>query len=142
MSNYGVGIDHIDSDECKKRSITVANTPNVLSDATCDMAWTLLMAAARKVVEGDAFARGPAYKEYNNMNLLGKDVTEATLGIVGMGRIGAEVARRAAGFRMKVLYCNRTQRPASEETELKAEYVSKVLSLCLISLCLLSHLDH
>eukprot|EP00928_Gymnodinium_smaydae_P044084 TRINITY_DN29430_c0_g1_i1.p1 TRINITY_DN29430_c0_g1~~TRINITY_DN29430_c0_g1_i1.p1 ORF type:complete len:333 (+),score=39.91 TRINITY_DN29430_c0_g1_i1:57-1055(+) len=125
VSNYGVGIDHIDLEECSRRGILVGNTPNVLSDATCDLAWTLLMATARRVVEGDALARSPAWTRYDNMVLLGKDVTGATLGIVGMGRIGVEVAKRASGFRMKILYCNRKRRPVSEEMQLNAEFVTK-----------------
>lgn len=125
VSNYGVGVDHIDLEACRARGIPVGNTPNVLSDSTADMGWTLLMACARRVVEGDRYARGPDYQKYENMLYLGKDVTDATLGIVGMGRIGGEVARRAAGFRMRVLYCNRSQRPQEEEEELKAEFVSK-----------------
>jgi len=83
------------------------------------------MASARRVVEGDTFTRGPDFLKYQNMIYLGKDVTGATLGVVGMGRIGGEVARRAAGFRMKILYYNRSQRPSEEEAELNAEYVSK-----------------
>ena len=102
VSNYGVGVDHIDRAACRARGIPVGNTPNVLSDATCDMAWALLMACARRVVEGDTLARSPSWTVYDNMVLLAKDVTGATLGIVGMGRIGAEVANRAKGFRMQV----------------------------------------
>ena len=115
----------IDRVACRARGIPVGNTPNVLSDATADMAWALLMAAARRVVTADAYARSAAFTKYDNMIFLGKDVTGATLGIVGMGRIGAEVARRASGFKMKVLYCNRTRRPAADEAELRAEFVPK-----------------
>ena len=116
VSNYGVGVDHIDRRACRERNIPVGNTPDVLSDATADLGWTLLMAAARRVVEADAFTRSAGFDKYYNMIYLGKDITGATLGIVGMGRIGGEVARRAAGFRMNVLYCNRSQRRAEHDS--------------------------
>lgn len=93
------------------------------------VAWSLLLACARRLVEGDTLARSPRWTQYENMVLLGKDVTGATLGIVGMGCIGAEVARRAAGFRMKVLYCNRTRRSPEDEGELSAQYVDKAMLL-------------
>jgi len=72
VSNYGVGVDHIDLGACRDRNIPVGNTPNVLSDATCDMGWTLLMATARRVVEADSYARSAAFTEYENMTFLGK----------------------------------------------------------------------
>lgn len=122
VGNYGVGVNHIDLEECARRGIPVGNTPGVLSDATADCAWALLLGCARRIPECDAMARSAAYTEYQNMLLLGGDVTGATLGIVGMGRIGAEVARRATGFRMKTLYHNRTRRPLEVEAELKAMY--------------------
>ncbi len=124
VSNYGVGVNHIDLQECRRRNIPVGNTPGVLSDATADLAWALLLACARRVPECDAYTRSPAFKCYENMLLLGADVTGATLGIVGMGRIGAEVARRAVGFRMRTLYTRRTRCDAETEASLNASYVS------------------
>lgn len=124
VSNYGVGVDHIDLEECARRGIPVGNTPDVLSDATADLAWALLLACARRIPECDAFARSPAYTEYQNMLLLGSDVAGRTLGIVGMGRIGREVARRATGFRMTTLYSNRTRQPEAVESEVQATYAS------------------
>jgi lactate dehydrogenase-like 2-hydroxyacid dehydrogenase len=127
VSNYGVGVNHIDLDECRRRGIPVGNTPDVLSDATADMAWALLLACARRIPECDAMTRSEHFTEYENMLLLGSDVTGSTLGIVGMGRIGREVARRATGFRMTTLYCNRTRQPEAVEAEVRATYVP---SLC------------
>lgn len=95
----------------------------MLSHATADMGWALLMACARRLVEGDAFARGPDFLKYQNMVLLGKDVFGATLGIIGCGRIGMEVARRSLGFKMKLLYHNRSRKPELE-AELGAVHVS------------------
>lgn len=122
VANYGVGVNHIDLAECKRRGIPVGNTPGVLSDATADCAWSLLLGCARRIPECDAMARSPAYTEYQNMLLLGSDVAGATLGIVGMGRIGSEVARRALGFKMETLYYNRSRQPAAVEAELRASY--------------------
>eukprot|EP00051_Salpingoeca_urceolata_P020417 m.306065 g.306065 ORF g.306065 m.306065 type:complete len:329 (-) comp19618_c0_seq6:118-1104(-) len=115
VSNYGVGTDHINLEDCRARGIAVGHTPGVLTGATADLAWALLMACARKIVEADEYARGPEYTVYRNMVFLGQDVHHATIGIVGMGRIGEEVARRATGFRMNILYHNRSRKPAAEK---------------------------
>lgn len=87
VSNYGVGVDHIDLEACATRSITVGNTPGVLTEATADMGWALLMACARRIPEGNDFAKSDAYTKYDNMLLLGRAVSGSTVGIVGMGRL-------------------------------------------------------
>lgn len=110
ISNYGVGVDHIDLAAAAKRGIPVGNTPGVLDGATADMGFALLLAAARRVVEGDRYARGPDFLVYDPGYMLGREVHSSTLGIIGLGRIGRQVARRAAGFDMKVLYHNRHRR--------------------------------
>jgi len=104
ISNCAVGFDNIDVQEATKRGIIVGNTPGVLTDTTADFAFALLMAAARRVVEGDKVVRAGKWKTWGPMILLGQDVHGATLGIVGVGRIGLAVAKRAKGFGMKVLF--------------------------------------
>lgn len=104
ISNYAVGFDNIAVAEATRRGIPVGNTPGVLTDTTADFAFALLMAAARRVVEGDRFTRAGRWQTWGPMLLLGQDVTGATLGIIGFGRIGKEVARRGQGFRMRILY--------------------------------------
>ncbi|HEY4189146.1 MAG TPA: D-glycerate dehydrogenase [Candidatus Limnocylindrales bacterium] len=115
VSNYGVGYDNIDVPACTRRGIPVGNTPGVLTETTADLAWALLLAAARRVVEGDRAVRAGEWRTWGPMVLLGLDVHGATLGIVGFGRIGQAVARRAAGFGMRVLYVARNR--VSEEIE-------------------------
>ncbi len=124
ISNFGVGVDHIDLAAAAARRIPVGNTPGVLDGATADLAFALLLAAARRVVEGDRYARGPDFLHYDPSYMLGREVHNATLGIIGMGRIGEQVARRARGFDMTVLYHNRHRRPAAEAA-LGARYVSQ-----------------
>ncbi len=124
ISNFGVGVDHIDLAAAAARRIPVGNTPGVLDGATADLAFALLLAAARRVVEGDRYARGPDFLHYDPSYMLGREVHGATLGIIGMGRIGEQVARRARGFDMTVLYHNRHRRPAAE-VALGARYVSQ-----------------
>jgi glyoxylate reductase len=114
ISNYGVGVDHINLADSEARSIPVGNTPGVLEGATADLAFALLLAAARRVVEGDGYARSPAFTHYDPGYMLGREVHGATLGVIGMGRIGLQVARRARGFDMTVLYHNRRPRPDAE----------------------------
>jgi len=121
ISNHGVGVDHIDLAAAQARGIAVGNTPGCLDASTADMTMALLLCAARNVVVGDRFARGPAFTHYDPSIMIGREVTGATLGIVGLGRIGAQVARRAAGFQMRVLYHNRRPNPAAE-AELGAAY--------------------
>src|SRR5918995_2539030 len=104
LANYAVGYNNIDLDAAQRRGIAVANTPDVLTDATADLTWALLLAAARRVVEGDRLVRSGQWTGWTPTQLLGAAVAGSTVGIVGMGRIGQAVARRAAGFRMQVIY--------------------------------------
>lgn len=123
VSNFGVGCDHIDLEGARSLGIPVGNTPGVLDAATADLTWTLLLAAARNAIRGDHFARGPEFTHYDAAILLGQQVTGAALGIVGLGRIGYQVARRAAGFDMEILYHNRNRNERAER-ELGARYLS------------------
>jgi len=123
VANVAVGYDNIDVPEATARGIVVTNTPGVLTDTTADFAWALLMAIARRVVEGDAFMRSGKYTGWGIQMLLGQDVHQATLGIVGMGRIGQGMARRATGFDMQVLYYDELRQPEERERELRATYV-------------------
>jgi len=104
ISNYAVGYDNIDIAEATRRGIAVGNTPGVLTEATADHTFALLMAAARRVVEGDRQVRAGGWNTWEPMGLLGADIHGATLGLVGFGRIGQAMAKRATGFGMKVLY--------------------------------------
>jgi glyoxylate reductase len=104
ISNYAVGFDNVDIAEATRRRIPVGNTPGVLTDTTADFAFALLMAAARRVVEGDKFTRAGRWKTWGPRLLLGQDITGATLGIIGLGRIGRGMVKRARGFDMRVLY--------------------------------------
>jgi glyoxylate reductase len=124
VSTFSVGYDHIDVPACKARGIAVTNTPGVLTESTADFTWALLMAAARRVVEGDAFMRAGKYKGWDPLMLLGTDVFGKTLGVIGFGRIGHAVARRAAGFSMKVLYHDPRRAAPELEAELNARFVS------------------
>jgi glyoxylate reductase len=114
ISNYGVGVDHIVLADAARRGIPVGNTPGILDGATADMGFTLLLAAARRLVEGDRYARSPQFTAYDPGYMLGRELHHATLGIVGLGRIGRQVARRARAFDMTVLYCNRRRHPEAE----------------------------
>lgn len=111
ISNFAVGVDNVDVAEATRRGIPVGNTPGVLTETTADLAWALLMAAARRIVEGDRFVRAGKWRTWDPRLLLGTDVYGATLGIVGFGRIGQAVARRARGFDMRVLYTTRESAP-------------------------------
>jgi glyoxylate reductase len=104
ISNYAVGYNNIDVEAATARGIAVGNTPGVLTDTTADMAFTLLMAAARRVVEGADYVRAGKWRTWGPTLLLGRDIHHATLGIVGFGRIGRTVARRAKGFEMEILF--------------------------------------
>lgn len=122
ISNFGVGVDHIDLEAARQRHIQVGNTPRILDGATADMAFALLMAAARNIVTGDRYARSPQFTRYDPRFMMGREVHGATLGIIGMGNIGQQVARRASGFDMKVRYHNRKPNPQAE-AELGATYM-------------------
>jgi glyoxylate reductase len=123
ISQFAVGVDNIDLDAATARGIPVGHTPGVLTQATADMTFALLMAAARRIPEGVQKVRAGEWRTWEPMGLLGADVWGATLGIVGLGRIGAAVARRARGFQMRVLYYDPACRPDLEE-ELELERVN------------------
>lgn len=123
ISNYAVGYNNIDVKYASERGITVTNTPGVLTETTADLAWALLMGAARRVVEGDKFMRAGKFRGWAPMLMLGTDVYGKTLGIVGMGKIGQAVARRAKGFDMHIIYYSR-KRKLDVEKKTGAEYVS------------------
>jgi glyoxylate reductase len=125
ISNVGVGYDNIDVPAATRNGIFVTNTPDVLTDTTADFAWTLLMATARRLVEGHRFVHSGQWNKWRIDMLVGQDVHHSTLGIFGMGRIGQAVARRAAGFSMRVLYHD-TRRAAGEvEQALGLEFVDR-----------------
>ncbi len=121
-ANVAVGFDNIDVAACTKRGVVATNTPGVLDETTADFAWTLLMAVARRLSEGEALARSGNWKNWDLDQLVGTDVWGKTLGIVGFGRIGRAVARRASGFQMKVIYTDAVRAAADVEKELKAEF--------------------
>jgi lactate dehydrogenase-like 2-hydroxyacid dehydrogenase len=123
IANIAVGFNNIDVAAATRRGIRVTNTPGVLDDTTADLAWALLMAAARRVAEGDAHVRAGRWKvAFTMQDFLGADIHHATLGILGMGRIGRAIARRAAGFDMRVLYNNRSPLPEADERALGAKW--------------------
>ena len=114
VSQMAVGYDNIDIAACTSRGIRVGNTPGVLTETTADLAFALLMAAARRVTEAERYLRSGSWQTWSPMLLTGPDIHHATLGIVGLGRIGYEMARRARGFEMRILYTNRTRNEAAE----------------------------
>jgi len=113
LANYAVGYNNIDFAAARQRGLIVTNTPDVLTDATADLTWALILATARRVVEGDALVRSGAWTGWSPTQLLGAEVSGKTLGIIGMGRIGQAVAQRAMGFRMPVRYHSRQPQTAS-----------------------------
>jgi glyoxylate reductase len=125
VANVAVGYDNIDVPACTKRNVAVTNTPGVLDETTADFTWTLLMAVARRLVEADRMARSGAWKKWNLDQLCGTDIWGKTLGIIGFGRIGRAVARRASGFRMRVIYHSTSRAPLEMEKELNAKYMSR-----------------
>ena len=114
ISNMAVGFDNVDVAECTRRRIPVGNTPGVLTETTADLAWALMMAAARRLVEGADHVRAGRWTTWGPLLLLGSDVHGATLGILGLGRIGKAMARRAHGFDMRVLYYDHARDEAAE----------------------------
>lgn len=122
ISNVAVGYDNVDVPSCTARGIAVCNTPGVLTDATADATLALMLALSRRVPEADRFTRAGNWRYWTPLLLVGQDLTESTVGIVGLGRIGLEVARRARAFRTRLLYHNRHRRP-DVEAELGATYV-------------------
>jgi len=120
VSNVAVGFNNIDVPAARRRGVVVTNTPDVLTETTADFAWALLMAAARRVVEADQYARSDEWKVWKWDLLWGADIHGKTLGVVGFGRIGRAVARRGRGFGMRVLYCDTVPADAAVERELNA----------------------
>ena len=121
VGNMAVGYDNIDVDAATRRGVLISNTPDVLTETTADFAFALLMAAARRMVEADAFTRAGKWKTWGPLLLAGQDIHHATLGLVGLGRIGSAVAKRAKGFAMTVLYYDPIRRP-DLEASLGIEY--------------------
>ena len=122
IGTFAVGYDNIDVAAATARGVAICNTPGVLTEATADAAFSLLLAAARRIPEGIAYVRDGEWRAWRPMILLGRDIHAATLGIVGLGRIGRAVARRARGFEMRVLYHGRERQPDAER-DLDVEYV-------------------
>jgi gluconate 2-dehydrogenase len=125
VANIAVGYNNIDLAACTARGVMATNTPGVLDDSTADLAWALMLAAARRVTELERRVRAGEWKGWRLKQWLGVDVHHATLGILGMGRIGQTIARRAAGFEMKVLYHNRNRVSPDIEKKLGASHVTK-----------------
>ena len=121
-ANVAVGFDNIDVAACTKRGVAATNTPGVLDETTADFAWTLMMAVARRLGEGEALARSGTWQGWDLDQLVGTDVWGKTLGLVGFGRIGRAVARRASGFQMRVIYTDAVRAQEEVEKELKAEF--------------------
>jgi len=115
VANYAVGFDNVDLEACRKRNIRVSNTPGVLTEATADLAWALILAAARHIAEGDRVMRTGKWAGWAPTQLLGLELNGATLGILGAGRIGSAVARRSVGFRMRVIYTDPSTNEALEK---------------------------
>jgi len=129
VSNVAVGYNNIDVDACTRHGVMVTNTPGVLDETTADFTWTLIMAAARRLVESDVFLRSSRWKGWGLMQFLGHDVHHKTLGICGLGRIGQGVARRARGFEMKILYTDAVRAAPSIEESLGVQFVEKKVLL-------------
>lgn len=123
ISTCAVGYDNIDVAAATARGVLVCNTPGVLTETTADLTWALIMAAARRVAEGDRYLRAGKWKSWSPQLLLGQEVWGATLGIIGFGRIGQAVGRRARGFEMKVLYSDTERKPEAEQV-IGAEFAS------------------
>lgn len=125
ICNVAVGFNNIDVKACTRRGVMATNTPGVLDDTTADFAWTLLLAAARRVVEADKFFRSGKWKGWGLMQFTGHDVHHKTLGVIGFGRIGRGVARRAKGFDMRVIYTDVQRVDESTERDYGVMYVDK-----------------
>jgi glyoxylate reductase len=123
-ATVSVGYDNIDVPACTRHKVVATNTPGVLDETTADLAWTLLMAISRRLVEGDAWMRSGTWPGWDIDQLLGGDVYGKTLGVIGFGRIGRNVARRARGFQMRVLYNSTEPAPAEVEKELNAKFAT------------------
>jgi glyoxylate/hydroxypyruvate/2-ketogluconate reductase len=125
ICNFAVGYNNIDLAACTRAGVMATNTPGVLDDTTADLAWALLMATARRLPAAERWLRNGEWKGWQFIQWLGSDVHHATLGILGMGRIGQTVARRALGFDMRVIYHNRTPLAADQEAAIRATWVDK-----------------
>ncbi|MDK9714291.1 2-hydroxyacid dehydrogenase [Sulfuritalea hydrogenivorans] len=125
ICNFAVGYNNIDLAACSRAGVMATNTPGVLDDTTADLAWALLMATARRLPAAERWLRNGEWQGWQFIQWLGSDVHHATLGILGMGRIGQAVARRALGFDMKVIYHNRTRLPADKEDACRARFVDR-----------------
>ena len=125
VANMAVGYNNFDIDAFNRASVLGTNTPDVLNETTADLGWALMMAAARRMSEGERFLRAGKWDRWAYDMLMGSDVYGSTLGVIGMGRIGQAVARRAKGFGMRVVYHNRSRVTAEIERELNAEYLNK-----------------
>ncbi|MFY9584436.1 MAG: D-glycerate dehydrogenase [Candidatus Acidiferrales bacterium] len=125
VANVAVGFDNIDVPACTRRGVVASNTPGVLDETTADFAWTLLMAIARRVLEGDHLVRSGQWTGWNLDQLCGGDVWGKTLGLLGFGRIGRAVARRTRGFQMRVIYNDAVRAPAEVEKELNVEFLER-----------------
>ena len=123
VATVSVGFNNIDVGACTRRKVVATNTPGVLDDTTADFAFALMLAVARRVVDGDKYLRAGKWTGWDVGQYLGADVWGKTIGILGFGRIGREVARRANGFKMRVLYFNRNRVDSGIEQEVKARYV-------------------
>jgi glyoxylate reductase len=122
IANYAVGYNNIDLETAAARGIIVTNTPGVLTEATADLTWSLILSLARRVVEGDRLTRSGRWTGWNPTQLLGTELSGKILGIIGMGRIGQAVAQRAVGFGMRLIYHNRRRLPHRIEKKLRASY--------------------
>ncbi|WP_026693112.1 2-hydroxyacid dehydrogenase [Peribacillus kribbensis] len=128
VSNMAVGYNNIDIEAAKEKGITVTNTPGVLTETTADLTFALMMAAARRIVESSDYLRNGKWQTWSPMQLTGQDIYGATLGIIGMGRIGASLAKRAKGFDMKILYHNRSRKETIEqELDIRFEELDSLL---------------
>ncbi|MEX0685166.1 MAG: D-glycerate dehydrogenase [Balneolales bacterium] len=124
IANYAVGFNNVDIKAANERNIPVSNTPGVLTDTSADLAFALVMSVGRRVVEADKYLRTGKWQGWGPLQFLGQDISGSTLGIIGFGRIGKALAKRGSGFKMDILYWNRTRLPAEEEKELGVTYSS------------------
>ena len=131
VSNYAVGYDNIDVDAATKQGIYVTNTPGALTDTTADLAFALLMATARRIVEADKYTRDGNWKAWGPKLLLGQDITNASLGIIGLGKIGQAMAKRSSGFDMDLYYYNLSSKPkVEEELNINRLSLDELLTTC------------